>query len=78
MADKTAGRRQPKERQQASRIDRSEGYRGIYEICWHCRGTGQLFVSMSPLKFRTCPICIGQGGRRERADRLLATSDANT
>lgn len=72
MADKEAGRRRPKEGTQASRIDRGEGYRGIYEICWHCSGTGHRFVSMNPLKFRTCPICIGLGGRRERADFLLS------
>lgn len=71
MSDTATGQRRGRDRQQASRLDRSEGYRGIVEICWHCRGTGKLFVSMSPLRYRTCPICIGLGGRRERADFLL-------
>lgn len=75
MADKTAVRQRGKDREQISRIDRSEGYRGVFDICWHCRGTGQLFVSINPLRFRTCPICMGLGGRRERADRLLNRSE---
>ncbi|WP_411839582.1 hypothetical protein [Paracoccus sp. ME4] len=73
MSDNSAGHRRGRDHQPVSRLDRGEGCRGIYEICWHCHGTGQLFVSMSPLRYRTCPICIGLGGRRERADVLFDT-----
>ena len=57
------------------RLDRSEGFRGIHEICWACHGTGVRFVSVSPLVFRRCFMCNGDCGRRARAtDHMPALS----
>jgi DnaJ-class molecular chaperone len=35
----------------------------IRECCWACHGTGSVFVSISPLKYRKCGMCMGVGGR---------------
>ncbi|MCW3782904.1 hypothetical protein [Defluviimonas salinarum] len=44
----------------------------VIHVCWACSGSGHRLASVSPIRFKPCPICNGRCGRTVARPEIAA------